>query len=300
MIGGLTDTQESVRHSADPTILNINLTEARTLSGIRVFDVGQGDCIGLLDEDQRIFCYVDYGGLADNPYRGTTMPNPAAQRMPPRSSGGGIQIILTHWDKDHYYTAKKYNTFTADCPWLVPRQMASPQAVRFAASLSRALCWPETYKQKTKQFRIGAKTAVEIRKCGQFIAKAPHEDRNRTGLAVTLLHYENDKCDRYMLLPGDCPFDRIPMLPKARLQVLVAYHHGAHTHWGKSTQVIKRRAKQRYLVYSYGRSNIYGHPDPTNYEPQWDAFATHTPHVPASTGYEDFLWEFRSLNDGHG
>jgi hypothetical protein len=63
--------------------------------------------------------------------------------MPVVYGTGHTAIVLTHWDKDHYYSAKKYNDEAKKGLWLVPRQLASPQAVKFAAGLSNALRWPE-------------------------------------------------------------------------------------------------------------------------------------------------------------
>jgi hypothetical protein len=266
-------------------------TGAVALSGIRVFDVGQGDCIGLLDQSRRVFCYVDYGGLGEHPDRGVTGANPSASRMPHQRNGSSVLIILTHWDKDHYYSAKKYNRLTVACPWVVPRQMASPQAVRFAASLPNARCWPESIKQQTREFRVDATTSVEVRKCQVFIAGAKTEDRNHTGIAVALLRYDKGKVSRYMLLPGDCPFDRIPNLPDAPLQALVAYHHGAHTHWGGSSAFITYRATHHQMVYSFGANNPYGHPDPKNYLTEWDSSSRRTPDLRGGPGYIDFTWE---------
>lgn len=78
----------------------VNSTLTTDVNGIRVFDVGQGDCIGLLDQSNEIFCYVDYGGLNDHP--DATNPTNTGKRLPETVNGRLVPIVLTHWDKDHY------------------------------------------------------------------------------------------------------------------------------------------------------------------------------------------------------
>jgi len=243
-------------------------------SGVRVFDVGQGDCIGLLDQDRQVFCYVDYGGLMDHP----DAANPAAtrERMPVENDGELVPIVLTHWDKDHYWSANKKNPQAQQCEWLVPRQMVSPQALLFARGLKDAKCWPETRGSRPARFGVGESWDVEIRKCAAFSKKKVNEDRNKTGLAVTFLRWYEDSVETFMLLPGDCPFHLIPGLPEAQLCGLVAYHHGARKGWTSATRrAIGNLHEQREMVYSYGE-NEYGHPDRRNYRPDWDSTATTT------------------------
>jgi hypothetical protein len=263
------------------------------LAGMRVFDIGQGDCIGLLDQNHKVFCYVDYGGLGDHPDRGSKAMNPAAIRMPVQYGSGLTTIILTLWDKDHYFSAKKYNTDAQKCQWLAPRQMASPQAVRFAAKLTNALCWPESRKKSAVKFSVGPNHYIEIRKCQSFVAKAITEDRNSTGLAITLLHYMNGALKNYMLLPGDCYFDGIPTLPTAPIRALLAYHHGSRTHWSAATKNVITRSLQspRDLAYSFGKNNTYHHPRRYNYKPDWHRPRMETPDLRASGQQSyDFLW----------
>jgi hypothetical protein len=146
------DISKSVTRDASSTVALFTPSLTTALSGIRVFDVGQGDCIGLLDQNGVVFCYVDYGGLGDHPDHGSPLLNPAASRMPTTYGSGYTAMVLTHWDKDHYYSAKKYNTDARNGLWLVPRQLASPQAVRFAAGLPNALSWPESWGTAQSHF----------------------------------------------------------------------------------------------------------------------------------------------------
>lgn len=247
--------------------------------GIRVFDVGQGDCIGVVDQDGLIFCYVDYGGLADYPdpkNAGTRLPVSASQQI--NRGRTYVPIILTHWDKDHYWSAKKKNTSAQKCEWLVPRQMASPTAVRFAATLQRAKCWPEKRGPRPARVGVGAEWDVEIRKCAPYSPRKVNEDRNRTGLAIALLRWSGDRVAQLILLPGDCPFHLIPELPRAaEICGLIAYHHGSRTHWTKGTKAaVSRYSKARQMAYSHGKDWVAFR---NNYQPEWDGNATTTVEV---------------------
>jgi hypothetical protein len=294
MADPLDDVGNAVTAVAGSKLSLSDPSKTTALAGIRVFDIGQGDCIGLLDQRGEVFCYVDYGGLGDHPDLGSKATNPTSARMSVHYGTGLTTIILTHWDKDHYYSAKKYNTDAQKCQWLVPRQMASPQAVRFAAKLTNALCWPEARKKTAVQFSVGTDHYIEIQKCELFVANATKEDRNTTGLAITLLRYQDGQLKTYMLLPGDCHFDGIPTLPKGvPIRTLIAYHHGSHTDWNAHTKptIAKTLVSPRSMAYSYGENNTYGHPQHSNYQTEWDPFATRTPHLrKASRPYEDFLW----------
>jgi hypothetical protein len=262
------------------------------LGGIRVFDVGQGDCIGLRDQDNEVFCYVDYGGLGDHPDRGN--PSHTSQRMTVQHRGGPVAIVLTHWDKDHYWSARKKNVDAQDCPWLVPRQKVSPQAVLFARNLTNARCWPESEGRRARRFPVGVHHAIAIRKCGTFDEHAVAEDRNRTGLVVSLHNRNRVGSDSMMLLPGDCAFDVIPALPAHSISALVAYHHGSDTDWTTRTgPAIANASRGHRMVYSFG-NNGYGHPNRANYrncQPDWDCVATTTQDVRRNgKEFEDVGW----------
>jgi hypothetical protein len=261
------------------------------LTGVRVFDVGQGDCIGLLDQNGEVCCYVDYGGALDHPDKGNPANTP--KRLPAvDANGNDIPIVLTHWDKDHFYSAYKGNTQARRCAWIAPRQWAAPFSVRFAANLPNAQCWPESAGDTAYRFVAGTQV-VEVRKCAAFRKSDRKQDRNTSGLAVAVIDETNGE-DRavIMLLPGDCHFDGIPNLPAAPLRAIVAYHHGSHVDWSAATApVISSRAKRINMVYSYGASNTYGHPDRANYQPTWDAASVATPDVRANGDeYVDLSW----------
>jgi len=284
----LDDIGRTVSEAVSPTDVTL-LDRLRTteLRGIRVFDVGQGDCIGLLDQDDHVFCYVDYGGLANHP--DAAMPSDTATRLPVQLGNRFVSIILTHWDKDHYYSAYKKNPAAGACEWIVPRQWASPHAVSMAARLKNGKCWPESVGATPTAFAVGPDHEIEIRKCQPFNRKDSNQDRNSSGLAVTLRLSTKGRLVSYMLLPGDCHYDGIPARPLAPIRALVAYHHGSKTDWTTHTApAIAAPTPNHALVYSYGHPKWT--PAIANYSPDWDPPATHTPSLRAGRGFVDVPW----------
>lgn len=235
---------------------------------------------------------MDYGGFNDHP--DTKNPAATAFRLPENVNGRLVSIILTHWDKDHYYSAVKKNVAAQACEWLVPRQMVSSQAVRFAAKLPNAKCWPESVGNQAVRIGIGHRDDLEIRKCKAFDHKAKNEDRNSSGLVVTILRWKRKDIKAMMILPGDCPFDAIPNVPSVPIFALVAYHHGSHVHWSKNTtKAISRMTTPRAMVYSFGRNN-FGHPKRENYRPAWDRHSTSTKALRIRRHkFKNILWRRR-------
>jgi hypothetical protein len=261
----------------EDSFLLFNNSFVKELEGARVFDVGQGDCIGLRDQEDRVFCYIDYGGLADHPDK--TDPKNTRGRLDVSGVDGfGASIILTHWDKDHYWSGTK-NAEATRVPWLVPRQHVCLTAAKFASSLPEARCWPESLGSQTLAFYVGNTCRIEIRKCQGFDAKAVDVDTNISGLAVTLVKGRVGDTCQVIILPGDCPFDKIPNLPKGRIVGALAYHHGSKNHWfPRTAKVLIDGGTHMQLIYSYGR-NSWGFPHTESYdavcvECNWEASDT--------------------------
>lgn len=283
-------------NAATPQLFSKTVME---IKGVRVFDVGQGDCIGLRDQNDDVFAYVDYGGNEYHP--DNKNPSHTATRLPVLSGPHYVPVILTHWDKDHYWSANKKNPAAQQCEWLAPRQWVSPQAARFAAKLANAKCWPESLGSKAASFAVGTDYEVEIRKCEAFPTNAKSEDRNHSGLAITIARKPLGEVATHMLLPGDCAFDRIPSLPgNLSLCAVVAYHHGASTDWCvKTEQALAKACSPHNMAYSYGthaygQPNHYSHPNRSNYQncnPNWDQGAKTTEEARANgRESEDLNW----------
>jgi hypothetical protein len=127
--------------AADEAFTSVLFRDVNGISGVRLFDVGQGDCHGLTDENNDVFCYIDFGGRQDHP--DPSNANRSTGRLPVRYGERWAAIVLTHWDNDHFWTAVKRNVDAKNASWLVPRQHVSAQASRFAASLVNVRAFPE-------------------------------------------------------------------------------------------------------------------------------------------------------------
>lgn len=258
--------------------------ETTSIKGIRVVDVGQGDCIGILNQDDAVFCYVDYGGFVDHPEKGQSGTNPSAHRMPAKLNGTHVPVILTHWDKDHVWSAHKKNADAQACKWIVPRQYVAPTVAKLASKFKNAKRWPESIGKTAVYRQVGPNHRVSIRKCAAFDDSDENADRNLTGLAVTIVEMSGEVDEQVMLLPGDISFDKIPnwesTLP---IKALVAYHHGSHAHWtaGATDQAIRNWQADSELAYSVG-NNSYGHPNKANYDPDWNTNGKETGDARAS------------------
>src|SRR5690606_4797359 len=99
--------------------------------------VGQGNCIGLTDNNNIPYAYFDIGnGCNRNAHTFNAAFRPCLSFMPP--------IILSHWDQDHYETAM-LNARTWDCKWLAPHQQLTNTAYRLANMLiarGNLTIWP--------------------------------------------------------------------------------------------------------------------------------------------------------------
>ena len=278
-----TDVAVAVKSTVSVSGLNIHdPADTKEIHGIRVVDVGQGDCIGIVNQNDEVFCYVDFGGLADHPEKGINHGDPSQHRMPAQlKNGKHVVIILTHWDKDHFWSAKDKNSDAQNCNWIVPRQYVSPQGLLVARKLKKAKRWPDNIGRQEQDISIGSRDRVIIRKCGKFVKNPKKPDRNNTGLAITIVRSKNGKDDEKIILPGDCPFDRIPdSHANVPIRFLVAYHHGSRTDWDdiKTTDAIKNRASNHQMVYSYGSVKNW-QPHRRKYGSHWDATSKHTTQV---------------------
>jgi len=251
-----------------PDIGTINADEpmagATAINGVRVYDVGQGDAIAILDQDNRPFLFLDYGGWQDRPFDASTVD--AVMPVPK-----GRWLMLSHWDQDHWCSAN-LGQAARQAKWLVPRQITSPSAVMFSLSLDDIHCMPESYVGTTLCFDTASGDCVFLEK----IAHAPppnatDEDCNHSGFALSVL---KESSDTVILLPGDAPFDRVGhyrwLYAEKKLRGVVAFHHGSGRHWSTATEQLLEKwppaENGLEVVFSYARGNSYEHPDASRYE----------------------------------
>lgn len=272
------------------------LARARSIAGARVYDVGQGDAIAVIDEAGQTLLQLDYGGRQGNPFGGKSPVAVDGMLPVPKDA----LVMVTHWDEDHWSTAPRGEAAKAS-EWLVPRQVTSPRATRFAADLENVHCIPEDMVGNIFKFQAMNGDAVLWQKIAQS-SPSPlvHENCNKTGVAIAVLRRSGDR-DQVILLPGDAPFDQIPLFVDlyragTTLTGLVAFHHGSKYHWTTETRSMLRNwpitpGGPCEVVFSYGAGNSYGHPHPHLYRliANWKAVETPTLRA-ANAPYHDIMF----------
>nr|MCB7500941.1 hypothetical protein [Enterobacter roggenkampii] len=261
-----------------------------SLTGIRVHHVGQGDALSVLDQNNQPVFHIDYGGRQSSPYK------PSAQRAPLIDAAlpidAGRTLMLSHWDEDHWCAARIGTKVLSDAHWLVPRQLTSPRAVERSTRISTIHCIPERFVGTALQFETIEGDALWFEKLGAFVPGATSEDCNATGVAFAI----TSKNKEAILLPGDAPFHLSRHYQYLKdegytLRGVLAFHHGANTHWTTATEDLLRNwppAKQgQHVVFSYGEPNAYGHPYRDKYRALLPSASTvETPNL-KKTGFFD-------------
>lgn len=239
------------------------LEAVASLTGVCIHNVGQGDAISIVDESfSRVF-HIDYGGKQSSPFKPKT--NRVALIDSSMPVDPGRTLMLSHWDEDHWCSARMGAKVLSDAHWLVPRQLTSPRAVERSTKVKTIHCLPERFVGRALKFETSQGDAVWFEKLGRFVSGASTEDCNTTGVAFSITSRDKE----VILLPGDAPYHLVKHywhLREAgyRLRGLLAFHHGADTHWEPETEALLRnwpaaRGGQT-VVFSYGDPNTYEHP----------------------------------------
>ena len=246
------------------------LAKASQILGVRIFDVGQGDSIAVLvdvEGRKEAALQLDYGGRERNPFE---KDSEVDLRMPISRKR---LLMLTHWDEDHWCSASK-GTMAQEAAWLVPRQVTSPRAARFSATLDDIRCIPESLVGQPLRFGTQNDDYILWEKISSFPgAFAKDEDCNKSGVALAIVRKGPDGSEA-ILLPGDAPFEKVGCFLQlaqqgVALRGILAFHHGAGTHWTQATEKLLRnwpKAKNLEVVFSCSRPNSYKHPDEGRYE----------------------------------
>lgn len=259
---------------ASPDLVSIAglspLVRASKILGVRIFDVGQGDSVAVLAEvagTEETVLQLDYGGRERNPFK---VDADVDLRMPVASSQ---LLMLTHWDEDHWCSAPK-GSAAKSASWLVPRQVTSPRAVLFSTTVEDIHCIPEDLAEQSLRFEANNGDYILWQKIGSFPGTfAKDEDCNKTGVALAIVR-QSPAGEEAILLPGDAPFDKVGHFRQLAqqgvlLRGIVAFHHGAGTHWTNATEQLLRNwptFRPPDVVFSCSQPNSYHHPDRARYE----------------------------------
>jgi hypothetical protein len=283
---------KSIPHPDAAAYLTIAAAKNITgIAGVRIYDVGQGDGICILDQNRRPFLQIDYGGLQGHPF---SVPGSAEARMP---LAGLSLLMLSHWDRDHWLTAEK-NGLALQMPWLVPRQTPSPAAVTFSMRNKAIRCIPEDLVGRPLVIACGDDYVMF-----EKLEKMPDPDSvlencNRTGVAFSAV---NARSGEVILLPGDARFRKVQHYSDlcnqgVSLRGLVAFHHGSGSGWRPSDSDFLAAwhsvSPRVDIVFSYAEGNSYRHPDRNKYLVTPGCWTeTHTPWLRnAGQSYKDILF----------
>lgn len=282
-------------------------SEIVAVKGVRSTHVGQGDCIAVVGEDRdgnsRPILYIDMGGGCGK-CAGTHPDYPdfkAAQRRV--DSTCEPKVMLSHWDKDHYFSATKISS-TQELEWLVPRQKVGPRAAQFANSIKVIYCFPAPLQGQ--RFPLSETVDIYLERVGAALFKRAG-DKNLTGLAFTLVRHDGSGRDlERIVMPADAPYQYIDSLdgrtadpPGGEISCLFAFHHGSKAHLTPKTfQVSLPAPDDGMIVFTYGldrrNHNNFNHPAPQAIDfyrkKGWLKRINTASQLPAST---------ELVNDGH-
>jgi hypothetical protein len=205
-----------------------------------VYDVGQGNAIGLCNGQGSVQAYVDLGGgVHRNAHTyPSALRNFCFSTPPP--------IILSHWDFDHWSSASR-DPRSLTMTWIAPRQSVGPTHVALMTNIMSSgtlLLVPQTLQARWR---------------GQlYLELCTGRGRNHSGIALTLSE-QTDGGGNLILFPGDARYPCLPSFASSTKYLsVVAPHHGGdmrnHAAPARSHQHCSR------LVYSAGQGNTYGHP----------------------------------------
>lgn len=207
-----------------------------------VYNVGQGNAIGLCNGNGSVVTYFDLGGgvLANAGTFPSSLTNFCFTQQSP--------IILSHWDFDHWSSASR-DANSLRRTWFAPKQTVGPTHVALMTSImtsGKLLLVPPGFTAKWR---------------GQvYLERCTGKDRNHSGVALTLSEQANGG-GKQMLFPGDARYTYIPSFPNpttSHYLSVVVPHHGGDMR--SRTMSLCPSLTASRLVYSYGTGNTFSHP----------------------------------------
>ena len=206
---------------------------------VAVYNVGQGNANAICDFNGIPMFYFDLGGgCYRNARTYSRSLNYCFSYKPP--------ILLSHWDTDHFQSAKMNKAYLAE-NWIVPNQKIGPVHFKFFLSITGTkLIWPHALTQ------IGFQWGIIERCRGQL------KEKNHSGLAFTAELSPSFNYIRKVLLPADAAYIHIPSTNNNSYDGIVITHHGAEFDIGNVPVPYCRDFGANVL--SYGKNNSYDHP----------------------------------------
>lgn len=254
---------------------NARMAVAPPITSIGAMDVGQGNCNLLIDSNNEPFTYFDLGYplwfyVGSLPANLNYANLGAAYRGPiTQNAGNDLEVVLSHWDWDHWRLGKVANMNTLR--WIVPNQTIGASALKFFNTLTNC------YIYNGGPFN-GAGGTYTLHRCNAAGLPAA-AILNNSGLAmnVNMQLPTTSAVATTVLMTGDANFPSIQGGPFLQLSGIEAVHHGSNAHGASNNlpnQIANYNGNGR-IFYSYGLRisggalvYVYGFPVPaaiTNY-----------------------------------
>lgn len=225
----------------------LNLIKSSNHDNINVicYNVGQGNaiCINEKDTDGNTnpLLYFDIGGGANFNYS-------TYQNHRTFNKNENTIFLLSHWDEDHYETARRDNRLLNKTTFIAPVQNLAPRNLYFVKKLiDNANLILVSRNFKYHSFDIG-----RIIRC--FDSK---NRKNNTGIALEIKLCKTNDINT-ILFPGDAQYKFRPNWGDKKFDAIMATHHG-----GKLIDNCipnPNDINKGCIAYSYGSDNIYDHP----------------------------------------
>jgi hypothetical protein len=217
---------------------------------LAVYDVGQGNCNGLLDQDYMPTIYFDLGAGVFRNAKTTPFPLKFCfTHRPP--------IILSHWDTDHWagaFATQVNGSYPAlGMEWIAPSQQITILHYVFGLEI-------QNQNGKISIYNGSGIHRTSVTANGYVFEfwRGMGTDRNGTGIVLNVEEPVNSKS---WLLTGDCDYVHFPPRPTAlKPLAIVAPHHGAKVSSPNAIPNPYSTMQNAYkrLVYSFGSNNSHG------------------------------------------
>lgn len=185
-----------------------------------------------------------------------------------QNASDDLEIVLTHWDWDHWMLSQKYPDLQL-LQWTVPQQPTGPTAVQLLQRAPFAVAYPAGTPSL-----VGPNGDYTIYQVVLPAAAAgnPAFIMNNSGLAVLIpfVFPVAGNVAHKCLLPGDASLGNIhPLMPQNDISVYGGSHHGAAT-FGSELNIPAPVVVPGAVVFSYGithgganpnNTHSYGHPN---------------------------------------
>lgn len=213
---------------------------------ISVYNVGQGLCSAVCNEQSQPLLYFDFGGGESK--NAITYPKDIKFCFSQKP-----KIVLSHIHRDHWISTH-YCKEALETEWIIPDQLAGAQFIQLCIDIT---------KKGTLTVLKSNKKSIKTPYGYLFLATGKNTHAHNDGIGF-LVETRNEK--RY-LMPGDNRYQYIPSQFLNNLNGIVASHHGGEyfeNAAGKSA--IPTHASKGEIIYSYGKhakfkkNNSHGHP----------------------------------------